>query len=175
MGAVTERGAESGQPSETTATITVVQSVDEEKQFELTNSVIIDGHEYSLPTDLEALSESVIVNKDAKTGSYISYKNDKNIIGDLFIYDNDISSINFHYYRQTDFMPSIIISGVELSSNLTYDDFYNICKENNPKIRTIGETTGIVVENNALQIIATFEKSGQIKTFGIEITEQEDY
>ncbi len=148
--------ANGSQPAETSM---AVQSVDEERPFELTNSIIIDGHDYSLPTNLETLSESVIVNKDAKEGTHMSYKYKGNIIGDAFIADGEVVSLTFDFDSKGD-MPEIYISNVRLSQDLDYDTFLHMVEDKNPEIRE--EVNGIRLKKDNLLFWVLFNKDGSI-------------
>ena len=162
-------GANGSQPAETSAV--TAQYVDEERPFELTNSIIIDGHEYSLPTDLEALSESVIVNKDAKEGTHISYKYEGNIIGDAFIADGKVVSLTFDFDSKGD-MPDIFISNVRLSQDLDYDTFLHMVKDKNPEIRE--EVNGIRLKKDNLLFWVLFNKDGSIYSACLNYKNQEE-
>ncbi|MBQ5316647.1 MAG: hypothetical protein J6I96_03730 [Oscillospiraceae bacterium] len=152
-------GAEISQPAETTAETTVVQSVDEEKPFELTNSIVIDGHEYSLPTDLESLSESVIVNKDAKSGSNIWYEDKENKIGAVFLDNGKVYSIDIDPAVK---LPNIQISGVAISNGLTYDDFYDIVRNSSPDLSTMDYKI-VRIKNDNLVCVTLFDNEGKFQ------------
>ena len=148
--------ADGSQPAETNA---AVQSVDEERPFELTNSIIIDGHEYSLPTDLESFDKYFIINNEAKSASNVAYKNASNKIGTLLLDNQKVVSIDIDFYEAKE-MPPIYISNLELSRKLKYNDFIKYTDGQEYKTMDLDDFTAVQLESGEVNLYLSFDNNG---------------
>ena len=148
--------AKISQPTETAA---VTPSVDEEKPFELSNSIIIDGHEYSLPTDPESFEKNFIVDNEAKSISNIAYKKASNKIGALLLDDQKVVSIDIDFSEATE-MPPIIISDLEFSRELKYSDFIKYIDGREYKTMDLNDFTAVQLETGEVNLYLSFDNDG---------------